>query len=370
MDIPSAVVLPADGSSHAGRVKALDHLGEVTVLAHAVETFACIGIEDIIVVTGRRNSETAAAAEALGARLAWNARFAEGMHTSVQAGVAAVGEGRRFFLLPMTCPLARPETAGKLARAGTAIGAEIVLPVLDGVPGHPRLLAPTLREKILGDSAGGLRKLMTGQPRRPALRVTVDDPGVLLDIDTNGDLEQLRRLAATEDLPSQQRCLELLHEYGASEQLIRHSQAVADAALIIVAALNRRGQCICTSLVAAGALLHDISRSESRHEEAGAKLLTQLGYPRLAPVVRRHMHLLDDVSGPLNETKVVYLADKLVGEDRYIGLSARFRRRIEECAGDAPCHDAVLARYAEAGTVLEDVESVLGYALEKLLASP
>ena len=162
MDELSAIILAAGYSSRMGSLKPLLDLGGRTLLARAVGAFASIGVEDVVVVTGHRGDEVAAAAEELGARPVENPRFDAGMYTSVQAGAAAVAEGRRFFLLPVDCPLARPETIGRLARAGAAARAEVTLPVHGGIPGHPPLLAPALRGEILGsEPSGGLRELLT-----------------------------------------------------------------------------------------------------------------------------------------------------------------------------------------------------------------
>jgi CTP:molybdopterin cytidylyltransferase MocA/HD superfamily phosphodiesterase len=363
MDVPSAIVLAAGYSSRMGELKPLAELNGRTMLARAVETFASIGVEDVVVVTGHRGDDVAAAAEALGARPVPNPRFDDGMYTSVQAGAAAVGEGRRFFLLPVDCPLVRPETAGRLARAGAASGASVVLPVHGGIPGHPPLLGPALRGEILaGEPAGGLRELLTGRPD-PALRVDVDDPGTVHDADTAGDLEHLRQLAATEELPSERRCLELLRDAGVGPTRVAHSEAVASVAAALTAALNERGLCLCVPLVAAAALLHDVARAEPRHGDAGADLLERLGYSRVARIVRRHMRLGDALADLLDETQLVYLADKLVQDDRLVGLEARFAVRLERHAGDPEALAGVRARLEEARVVQARVEAVLGRPL-------
>lgn len=358
----SAIVLAAGYSSRMGELKPLADLRGRTLLAWAVAVFTSLGIDDVVVVTGHRGDEVAAAAEDLGARAVTNARFDDGMYTSVQAGAAAVGEGRRFFLLPVDCPLVRPETAGRLARAGAAAGSEVVLPVYGGIPGHPPLLAPELRDEVLtGEPAGGLRELLTLRPE-PALRVDVDDAGALYDADTAGDLEHLRGLAATEGLPSERRCLELLRE-NVPPLRIAHSEAVAAVAAALTAALNEREQCLCVPLVVAAALLHDVARAEPRHGDAGADLLERLGYPRVARIVRRHMRLGDALGDDLDETQVVYLADKLVQDDRIVGVEERFAVRFARYAGDRAALEGVRARLEEAHLVQARVETLLGRPL-------
>ena len=364
MDELSAIVLAAGYSSRMESLKPLLDLGGRTLLARAVGAFKSIGVDDVIVVTGHRGEEVTTAAEALGARPVKNPRFDDGMYTSVQAGAAAVPKGRRFFLLPVDCPLARPESIGRLARAAVAAGAQVALPVYGGIPGHPPLLAPELRGEILiREPPGGLRELLTGR-REPALRMDVDDPGVLRDADTPDDLDALRAAAASEDLPSERRCLELLEENGATERRIAHSEAVAAVAAALSAALNERQQCLCVPLVVAAALLHDVARAEPRHAEAGAALLERLGYPRVAGVVRHHMSLATAAGDDLDETQVVFLADKLVQDERLVGLDERFAVRLARHAGDASALEAVRARREGARLVQARVEAAIGRPLD------
>lgn len=358
----SAIVLAAGLSSRMESLKPLLDLRGRTLLERAVVAFTSVGIDDVVVVTGHRSEEVGAAAVAAGARPLHNPRFADGMYSSVRAGVADVRPGRRFFLLPVDCPLVRPETVGRLARTG-AEEASAVVPAHAGRPGHPPLLAPRLRDAILTSRpAGGLRGLLAGRLAE-TLTVDVDDPGVTLDVDTPDDLGVLRAMVTGEDLPGESRCLQLLREQGATEELLAHSQAVAAVAVALATALNERDQYLCVPLVVAAALLHDVARARPGHAEAGGDLLDRLGYRRVAPLVRRHVRLGLETGGDLDEAQVVFLADKLVKADRPVRLDERFAPRLARHASDPAVRDAVLARQREAWDVLHRVEAVLGRPL-------
>jgi hypothetical protein len=285
------------------------------------------------------------------------------MYSSVQAGVSALDSGRRFFLLPVDCPLVRAETIGRLARRAATAGADVVVPVHRGVRGHPPLLAAAFRDEILAaDQPGGLLDLLEAHSGG-MLEVDVPDPGTALDADTQEELTTLRAAAAGEDLPSEARCLTLLRESGASDDLVAHSNAVASVAAALVTALNERQQYLCVPLVVAGALLHDVARSQPHHAEAGARVVEGLGYGRLAPLVRHHMRLGDAAADELDETQVVYLADKIVQGDRLVGPEKRFEERLERFATDPAARAGVLARREETRRVLGRVEAVLGRPL-------
>ena len=181
-----------------------------------------------------------------------------------------------------------------------------------------------------------------------------------MDADTPDDLARIRDAAASEELPGEGQCLELLRDHGASAALVAHSEAVASVAAALAAALNDRGQYLCVPLVVSAALLHDVARARPQHADAGADELTRLGYPRLAPLVRRHMSLGDLAGEELDEAHVVYLADKLVQGDRLVSVDERFATRLAQFAGDAAARAGVLARLAEAERVQRRVEAVLG----------
>jgi molybdenum cofactor cytidylyltransferase len=178
------VVLAAGLSTRMGAFKPLLPLGETTVLESAIATLRNGGVADVVVVTGHRGDELAAAIARAGARRAHNPRFAEGMYTSVQAGVAALPPDlAAFFLLPCDIPRAGADTVRQLARARAEAAAPAVLyPTHLGRRGHPPLIAARLIPGILAaQPAGGLRELLR---KYDALEIEVDEAGILRDLDT------------------------------------------------------------------------------------------------------------------------------------------------------------------------------------------
>lgn len=87
---------------------------------------------------------------------------------------------------------------------------------------------------------------------------------------------------------------------------------------------NEKGGKLNLDLVEKSALLHDISRVESNHEGVGAKLLAEKGYPEVANIVGNHMTLSKEYQGRINETSLVYLADKMVKEDMLVTIDKRY----------------------------------------------
>jgi len=92
-------------------------------------------------------------------------------------------------VLPGDMPLVRPGTL--LAVAGALEQNPVVYAQHRGRRGHPVGFAAELySELILLRGDDGARRIMA---RYPAHGQEVDDPGVLLDVDTASDLEALRQ---------------------------------------------------------------------------------------------------------------------------------------------------------------------------------
>lgn len=116
-----------------------------------------------------------------------------GIGHSIAAGVAACGSAPGWVILPADMPLVQPHTIRRVAQALDAAPAAYAQH--RGRRGHPVAFAAELYSELArlsGDE--GARRLLA---RYPSQAVEIDDPGVLIDIDTEQDL-----LAARERLAS------------------------------------------------------------------------------------------------------------------------------------------------------------------------
>ncbi len=112
-----------------------------------------------------------------------------GMGFSIGAGVGARPDAAGWIVLPGDMPLVLPSTLQAVARELETH--PIVYAQHRGRRGHPVGFGAELYSELAtlsGDE--GARRLVA---RYPALGLEVDDPGVLLDVDTEDDLESLRR---------------------------------------------------------------------------------------------------------------------------------------------------------------------------------
>lgn len=112
-----------------------------------------------------------------------------GMGYSIGAGVSARPEAGGWLILPGDMPQVQPLTLQAVARQ--LAHDAVAYAQYKGRRGHPVGFSPELYSELIGLRGDeGARRLVA---RYPAVGVEVDDPGVLVDLDTLADLDRLRR---------------------------------------------------------------------------------------------------------------------------------------------------------------------------------
>lgn len=198
---PAAAIVPAAGASRRmGRPKLMLPYGAGTVLGTLLGTLRGAGVAPIVVVAAAGDAELRAwcAAFVPAPTVALNPTPERGMLSSILEGLAALGGARHLaarkeplFVVPGDLPALHPDTVAKLLRRRQAAAAGLAVPVHRGRRGHPLVVAPDLIPEIETlDPARGLRHLLDLHPDR-LLRVEVNDPGCIADLDTPGDYERL-----------------------------------------------------------------------------------------------------------------------------------------------------------------------------------
>jgi molybdenum cofactor cytidylyltransferase len=114
---------------------------------------------------------------------------ARGMGYSIAAGVAERSGSPGWLVLPGDMPRVQPAS---LQAVAAALAQQIVVFAQHrGRRGHPVGFAAELYSELVQlDGDDGARRVVA---RYPAVGVELDDPGVLQDVDTPGDLAQLTR---------------------------------------------------------------------------------------------------------------------------------------------------------------------------------
>lgn len=371
-DRPSALILAAGLSSRMGRFKPLLPLGEISVLERVINTFRTVGVDEICVVVGHRAQALYPVLESAGVTIAENPDYAEGMFTSIQAGLAQLAPcNHGVFILPVDIPLVRPATLRLLLTAFSRQRPSdaTIHPVFDGERGHPPLIPADLIPAIQShDGTGGLRAILEA-PGTRAVEVPVPDRFILLDMDHPEHYAAMKQELPSHDIPSDAECEVLLGAtWEVADCIKRHSRMVATAAGAIAAALCQRGVDLDLELIHAGALLHDIAKGEGGHAQAGAKRLRQLHFDRVADIVAHHDDIVLTGGEEVGEAEVVFIADKHISKTQVLPMEARFAHALERF-GDIPsarCN--IQRRWDSALTIREKIEVRIQLPLTDLIS--
>ncbi len=206
-----AAIIPAAGrSSRMGACKALLPLAGSPMLDRCVRLFRECGLRAIIVVVGQRQEEVMQRVRRLNASPVVNPAASErDMFSSVLAGTASLpAAATAFFVLPCDVPLVRHDTVNTLMNRWVLAGVNsrgVLRPVHEGRGGHPPLIhadhvADMRAWRGHGGLAGFFKTLPSAGPEG-VLDVRVDDPGVVLDVDTPEDLLKAETHAVRSQIP-------------------------------------------------------------------------------------------------------------------------------------------------------------------------
>jgi CTP:molybdopterin cytidylyltransferase MocA len=359
----AAIILAAGWSSRLGQFKPLLHIGGKSMLEHLIIRYQSCGVADIRVVAGNRANEVMAVATQLGAMPILNPDFSTGMWSSVVCGVSnLVSSNKGFFIHPVDIPLIRLQTLRDMT-AAFETGA-IHYPTFQQQRGHPPLIAGGYIPDIINyGGQGGLRQFLLRHESR-SIDIPVADRFILKDIDTPADYQWALERIDRYDIPSVDECRELmtrrLHVPG---RVLSHCEAVATLAKSIGKALVDAGCPLDIDCIVSAALVHDLSRQFPHHAEAGASLLRDMAFPRLADIVAVHMDLSVMAETPITEAEVVFLADKLIEDDHVVDLESRYRNKLSRYASDPAAWHAIIRRMEQAMASRRRIEMRIGHGV-------
>lgn len=188
----AAIVLAAGAARRFGSQKLVAPLAGKPLVRWAVEHVLASCVDDVVVVLGHEEEAVRRVLGGLAVRFVVNDRWAQGMSTSLRAGVEALRPGTRAALVVLgDQPSVAPDVPNRLIAAHGAHGRPIVAPRYRGERGHPVLFAAELFAELqaLGGDRGA-RALLERSPERVEL-VDVDAP-LPGDVDTTEELARTR----------------------------------------------------------------------------------------------------------------------------------------------------------------------------------
>ncbi|MEH7177806.1 nucleotidyltransferase family protein [Neobacillus vireti] len=185
-----AIVLAAGYSSRANAFKMTLPLGQITVLEQTISKFEGL-CSRVIVVTGFQaeliEEELARISRkktySFQMKSVYNENFNQGMFRSIQKGVSEIN-APTFFITPGDCPVVKKETLQILKEHLGHVG----IPSFHCKGGHPIKLSSDVKQKILETNPeSNLRMVLNGFEKQ---YIDVDDPGVIMDVDTPEDYQK------------------------------------------------------------------------------------------------------------------------------------------------------------------------------------
>ena len=208
--------------------------------------------------------------------------------------------------------------------------------------------------------------------------------------------------------PDKDRCLAYLDEYGTPAHVIGHCKAVAEAACRIGEALNAVGGTMAPvisdvefecfdkprgfkgwrtdkaktdmdsgtarpfdiALTEAAGLLHDMARVAENHWDVAADFCLEHGLEEEAKIIRLHMQYeFTTDAWHLTEADLICIGDRLVLEDRYVGIDERMDYIIAKAErnGNMDARKHILRKKEETKVLLRQIEDRIGMSLDELM---
>ncbi|MGH2514906.1 MAG: nucleotidyltransferase family protein [Ktedonobacterales bacterium] len=191
-NVTAGIVLAAGRSSRMGSHKLLLHLGGHPLVTYAVNAALASKADPVVVVLGYMAEQVRVALPAGNYQVVENPRYAEGMATSLRAGIAAVPAGTAGALVLLADqPLLRVNYLNQLLDEAEEAPDGIVAASYGGRRGNPVYFPRALFGELLaveGDEGG--RSVLTRHADRLRL-VALEPVEAALDVDRPGEYETL-----------------------------------------------------------------------------------------------------------------------------------------------------------------------------------
>lgn len=188
----AGLILAAGESSRMRSPKALLRIGEVTFAEHIASTMRKCRVDPVLLVAGAHIDEIRARfGDTDKFKLLYNSRYTHGQLSSLKEGLRHLPAGVQAVLVwPVDQPLVQPDTITRLIEDFNREGKPVAIPASRGKHGHPVLYGLPAIQAILNLKKDQTAKEIRSIYKEETLFVEVDDPGILIDIDTPEEYQE------------------------------------------------------------------------------------------------------------------------------------------------------------------------------------
>ncbi|HZT48179.1 MAG TPA: nucleotidyltransferase family protein [Hyphomicrobiaceae bacterium] len=190
----AAIILAAGRSTRMGANKLLADVGGAPMVRVVAQAVLASAARPVLVVTGHQADEVRAALAGLEVKCVANPDFAQGLATSLKAGLRAVPSDADGVLVVLgDMPRVTSEHLDRLSAAFAASGGSaVVVPTHEGRRGNPVLWPRALFAGMLAlDGDAGARRLLATHAAR-VREVDLATDAIFFDVDTPEALADLR----------------------------------------------------------------------------------------------------------------------------------------------------------------------------------
>jgi molybdenum cofactor cytidylyltransferase len=189
-----ALVLAAGLSRRMNTNKLLLKIGDKTIIQKTIDNLLLSSISSVTVVLGNMKEEIVESLAGYKISIVENEYYAEGMGTSLLAGVRMIMERKKcdaimFFNGDM--PFIKPSTIDAIVKKHLETQAKVIFPCCYGERGHPVLVDKSLFPELLSVSGDiGAREILQKYAQQTVF-LNTNDTGIYQDIDNPDDYRRI-----------------------------------------------------------------------------------------------------------------------------------------------------------------------------------
>jgi molybdenum cofactor cytidylyltransferase len=191
MESMYTIILAAGASKRLGFNKLCIRVNGEAVVRKTARLFIEAGTGEVVVVTGFEREKVEGELKGLPVTFVHNERYEDGMSASIRAALPVIRHVGLVLFHLGDKPFVELQVISRVMRAYEAGGSSIIVPVHEGIKGHPVLV--DMRQHFGAVAAvegeGGLRDVIAAAGTH--VRFVEGGEGSLLDLDTGEDIAYL-----------------------------------------------------------------------------------------------------------------------------------------------------------------------------------